>query len=118
MLLTKYRFIWLRGFRGEDILEIEQSEKTICMWRPCLLKDRDEKSNIINASYKVYKVYLTERFQRKIFLEIRQSETRIACGGPVCKQIGSKWKLCIEGFPEMLPTKFQFIWLRGFREEY
>ena len=26
MLPTKFRFIWLSGFRGEDILEINQSE--------------------------------------------------------------------------------------------
>jgi hypothetical protein len=26
MLPTKFRFIWLSGFRGEDFLEINQSE--------------------------------------------------------------------------------------------
>jgi hypothetical protein len=29
-------------------------------------------------------------FRREDFLEIDQSETTIACGGHVCKQIGSK----------------------------
>jgi hypothetical protein len=29
-------------------------------------------------------VHLAKRFQRKIFLEIDQSETRIACGDHVC----------------------------------
>jgi hypothetical protein len=42
MLPTKFRFIWQSGFRGED------------------------------------------------FLEINQSETRIAFGGHVCQQIGTK----------------------------
>jgi hypothetical protein len=28
-----------------------------------------------------------------------------------------KCALFIEDFPKMLPTKFQFIWLRGFRGE-
>jgi hypothetical protein len=42
MLLTKFRFIWPSGFRGDD------------------------------------------------FLEINQSETTIACGGHVCKRIGTK----------------------------
>jgi hypothetical protein len=65
MLLTKYRFIWMIGFRGEDILEIDQLEQN-CMWRPCVLMDRNEKSKIyrgpgIHASCKVF-VYLTERF--------------------------------------------------------
>jgi hypothetical protein len=29
MLPTKFRFIWSRGFRGEDFLEIDQSETRI-----------------------------------------------------------------------------------------
>jgi len=42
MLSTKFQFIWESGFKGED------------------------------------------------FLEINQSETRIACGSHVCKRIGTK----------------------------
>ena len=31
MLSTKFRFIWQSGFRGEDFLEINQSEtKIVC----------------------------------------------------------------------------------------
>jgi len=37
----------------------------------------------IDASYHV-SVHLTKRFQRRRFLEIDQSETRIACGVHVC----------------------------------
>jgi hypothetical protein len=48
MLPTKFRFIWQSGFRGED------------------------------------------------FLEINQSETRIACGGHVCQRIGTKGAIFIE----------------------
>jgi hypothetical protein len=29
MLPTKFQFIWQSGFRGEDILEIDQSETRI-----------------------------------------------------------------------------------------
>jgi hypothetical protein len=36
----------------------------------------------IDASFQVFD-HLAKRFQRKIFLEIDQSETRIACGGHV-----------------------------------
>jgi hypothetical protein len=51
--------------------------------------DRDEISIIyrgpsIDVSYQV-SVHLTKRFQRRRFLKIGQSETRIACGGHVCK---------------------------------
>jgi hypothetical protein len=50
--------------------------------------DRDEMSNRyrgppIDASYKV-SVHLATQFQRRRFLKIGQSETRIACGGHVC----------------------------------
>ena len=56
-----------------------------CLWRPCLLADRDEMSNInrghsIDASYQVL-VHLANQFQRRRFLEMDQLETRIAYGG-------------------------------------
>jgi hypothetical protein len=59
-----------------------------CLLRPCLLMDRDEISNLyrgpsIDASYQVL-VHLAKRFQRRSFLKIGQSETRITCGGHVC----------------------------------
>ena len=58
-----------------------------CLWRPCLLMDRDKMSNLyrehsIDASYKV-SVHLAKRFQRTRFLEIDQLETRIACDNPI-----------------------------------
>jgi hypothetical protein len=37
----------------------------------------------IDPSYQV-SVHLAKRFHRNLFLEIDQSETRIACGGHVC----------------------------------
>jgi hypothetical protein len=50
--------------------------------------DLDEMSTFyrgpsMDASYQVL-VHLAKRFQRRRFLEINQSETRIACGGHVC----------------------------------
>ena len=56
-----------------------------CMWWLYLLTDRDEMSNLhrghaIDASYQV-SVHLAKRFQKRRFLKIGQSETRIACGG-------------------------------------
>jgi hypothetical protein len=56
--------------------------------------DRNEMSNLyrgpsIDASYQV-SVHLAKRFQRRRFLEIDQSETRIACGGHICKWIETK----------------------------
>jgi hypothetical protein len=43
----------------------------------------------IDASYQV-SVHLAKRFQRRRFLKIGQSETRIAFGGHVCKWNGTK----------------------------
>ena len=65
-----------------------------CLWRPCLLMDRDEISYLyrelsIDASYQV-SVHLAKRFQRRRLKKIGQSEARIACGGHVCKWIGTK----------------------------
>jgi hypothetical protein len=68
-----------------------------------LLMDRDEMSNLysgpsINASNQV-SVYLANRFQRRKFLEVDQSETRIACGGHVCSWIGTKLAIFTENLP-------------------
>jgi hypothetical protein len=56
-----------------------------CLRQPCLLTERDEISILyrgpsIDASYQV-SVQLAKQFQGRRFLEIDQSETRIACGG-------------------------------------
>jgi hypothetical protein len=64
------------------------------LWWPCLLTDLDEMSNLyrkpsIYASYQI-SVHLTKWFQRRRFLKISQSETRIACGSHVCQWIGTK----------------------------
>ena len=88
MLPTKFLFIWPNGFRGEDFFRNRPIRNKNCLWRPCLLMDRDKMSNLyrgpsIDASYQV-SVHLAKRFQREDFLEINQSETRIACGGHVC----------------------------------
>jgi hypothetical protein len=72
----------------EKIFRNQPIRNKNCLWRPCLVTDRDEMSNLyigpsIDASYQV-SVHLSKRFQRRRFLKIGQSETRIACGGHVC----------------------------------
>jgi hypothetical protein len=58
----------------------------------------------IDASYQV-SVHLAKWFQRRRFKNIGQSETRIACGGHVCKWIGTKLtsSLC-QRQSELLPS--------------
>jgi hypothetical protein len=65
--------------------------------------DRDGMSNLyrgpsIDASYQI-SVHLGKLFQSRRFLEIDQSETRIACGGHVCTWNGTKLALVIENRP-------------------
>ena len=85
---TKCRFIWPSGFRGEDFFRNQPIKNKNCLLWPCLLMDRDKMSILyrepsIDASYQV-SVHLAKRFQRRRFLEIDQSETRISCGGHIC----------------------------------
>jgi hypothetical protein len=54
-------------------------------------------------------------FREENFVEINQSEKRIAFGGHVCQRIGTKLAIFIKDFPMMLSTKFRFIWPSVFR---
>ena len=82
------RFQRRRFFRNRPIRNKNR------LWQPCLLMDRDGMSNLytgssIDASYQISD-HLAMQFQRRRFLEIHQSETRITCGGHVCIWIGTK----------------------------
>ena len=70
----------------------------------------------IDASYHA-SVHLAKQFQRRRFLEIDQSEPRTACGGHVCYWIGTKLAIFTEELPQILPSKFRFIWPNSFRGE-
>ena len=72
---TKFRFIWQSGFR-EDFFRNQQIRNKNCLWRPCLLLNRDEMSNLyrgtpIYASYQV-SVHLAKWFQRRRFFRNQQ----------------------------------------------
>ena len=61
--------------RGEDFLEIDQSEIFFCLWWPCLLTNRTKMNNLyrgpsIDASYQ-FSVHLAKWFQRRIFIRNR-----------------------------------------------
>ena len=71
MLPIKFRFIWSSGFRGEDFKKNQPIRNKNCLWRPCLLMDRDKISNLyrglsIDAIYQI-SFHLGKRFQRRIF---------------------------------------------------
>ena len=80
----------------ENIFRNQPIRNKNCLWRPCLYMDWDEMSTLyrgppIDASYQV-SVHLAKRFQRRIFLEINQSEIRIVCGGHVWNRL---WRPCL-----------------------
>jgi hypothetical protein len=93
MLPTKFWFIWPNGFRGEESKKSankKQESPVAAMFANG--SGRNEflyRGPSIDASYQVSD-HSAKRFQRRRFLEIDQSETRIACGGHVCKWIGTK----------------------------
>jgi len=87
MLPTKFRFIWPSGFRGEDFLKSANQKQELPV-EAMIVKgsgwnEQFYRGPSIDASYQV-SVHLTKRFQRRRFLKIGQSETRIACGGHIC----------------------------------
>jgi hypothetical protein len=62
-----------KRFQRRRFLKIGQSETRNCLWRPCLLMDRDEMSKLyrgpsIDASYQV-SVHLAKGFQRRLKCE-------------------------------------------------
>ena len=80
-----------KRFQRRRFLEIDQSETQELPVAAMFINGwgRNQQSTNVyrgpskDASYQV-SVHLAKRFQRRRFLEIDQSETRIACGGHVC----------------------------------
>ena len=63
-------------------------------------------------------VHLEKRFQRRRFLQIDQSETRIACDGHIYLLMDGDEMSNLYGGPSIdAPTKFRTIWQSGCRGE-
>ena len=93
MLPTKFRFIGRNGFRGEkskkSANQKPESPVTAMFVNGSGRNEHLYRRPSIDASYQVSD-HLAKQFQRRKFLEINQSETRIACGSHVCIWIGMK----------------------------
>ena len=71
MFSTKFGFLWICGFRGEDFVEIDQPETRIAYGAMFVNgSERNEqyiyRGPLIDASYQV-SVHLAKRFQRRRF---------------------------------------------------
>jgi hypothetical protein len=72
MIPTKFQFIWESGFGGKDFLEIEPIRNKNCLWRPCLITDKNEMSNLYRRPSIDISYYVSDHFgeavtEEKIF---------------------------------------------------
>ena len=85
VLPTKFRLIWLSSYREKDFYKSTNQpiRKQNSLWWPCLLMDRNYIS-ILDRGPSKFRFIWPSDFKGDDFLEIKQSETRIACGGHFC----------------------------------
>ena len=87
MLTTEFRFIGPSGFR-RTFFRNQPIRNKNCLWRPCLITDQDEMSKIYRGPAIVLPTKFwfiwPSGFREEDFLEINQTETRIAYGGHIC----------------------------------
>ena len=121
MLPVKFGSIWPCGFRGEDFLNIGQSETRIARGGHICSPIRTKWLNFIKdlqwmIPAKIGSI-LPCSFSGEDFWNIGQSETRIACGGHICSLIRTKWGSFVEDLPQMFHALFSSIWPGNFRGE-
>ena len=89
MLPAKFKFIWPSGFRGEDFFRNQPIRNKNCLWWPCFingskLNEHSQQRAFHTSFLPSFNSFGQAVSEQMIFLEINQSETRIACGGHVC----------------------------------
>ena len=113
MLSTKFQFIRESDFRGEDFFRNQPIRNKNGLWRPSLLTDRDEMSNLYRGP--LHRCFLPSFgsfgqavSEEKIF-KYRPIRNKNCLWRPCLSMDRDKMSNFIENLPQMLPTKFQFI---------
>jgi hypothetical protein len=84
MLPTKFRFIWPSGFRGEDFLKSANQKQELPMAAMFVDGSGQNEQSLERTFQPGFDSCGPAVSAKKIFLEINQSETRVACDGHVC----------------------------------
>ena len=125
MLPTKFWFIWSKSFRREHFLEINQAETRIACGGHACLRIATRWAIFIEVLPRMlpmkFRLIRQRGFRGEDFLEINQSEAKIACGGHVCfygsqldEQFLYRW---VRGLSKDASYQIRFTWQRGFRGE-
>ena len=113
MFPTEFPFIWGSSFRGEDFQKSANQKRELpvaAMFVNGLGQNEQSLQRTFHRRFlPSFSSFGQAVSEIKRFLEIGQSETRIACGGQFCKRIRTKCAIFIADLTQMLPTKFQFI---------
>jgi hypothetical protein len=87
MLPTKFRFIWPNGYKGEESKKSanqKQESPVAAMFVNGSGRNEQSLYRTFHRCFLPSFGSFGQAVSEKIFLEINQSETRIACGGHVC----------------------------------
>ena len=99
------------GLLGQEV-----SEKTIFQKSTNQKQELHVTAMFVNGSYQV-SVHWTKRFKWRNFLEIDQSETRIACGGHIFTESGRNEHSLQRTFQGCFLPNVGSFWENGFRGE-
>ena len=107
---------------SEEIFRNRPIRNKNCLWRPCLLMDRDEISNLTEDLPQMLPTkfwfiwpngFRGEEFKKSANQKQESSVVAMFVNG-----LGrNEQSLQRTNRPQMIPTKFWFIWLSGFRGE-
>jgi hypothetical protein len=86
------------SFRPDPLTNMVATDDS-CFWLSDFLNSSPLKPYCQMNRNLIGSIFGRSSFQRRRFLEIDQSETRIAYGGHVCQWIGTKWAIFKEDLP-------------------